>query len=268
MIGIAVVIALAGVLIGAFPLPAAVKRVEWYHYKPPSWVMKDFRVPSTEVRALTEMSRRDAIAPIADEHRLTLIERALAVQANDKLAGNATTRALLAFVAEQRRAGRLTKAQEFSFFQNAGITSFKVGMDLIAVPGQFGSRLNCAARLPEGFWISISYLDLTTERREVRWPVQKSARGLGATSYYMPALSEMRASGEHTVTAKIRVEVFEGDSARMTNGTLVFYEDRMDTVKFEGQPSSETERLESAKYQKQMEAFDPPPDNGALPSLR
>jgi hypothetical protein len=255
-LGFASVLLLATASVGVFLLLPAVERVEWYHYEPSSWVMQEFANPAFQGRALAEMNRRDLRSPISNGHRNIMIERALIEQAAPTVGRN--TKSLLEFLGRQWRSGRLTSAQEKRFFENAGQSSLGVGKEVsptravgrngLAAQPELMFLFNQSTRLPDGFWVSFTPVDVLIDGQAssiVRSFRPRQLAKLQSQPLIVSGLEVLRTPGNHTLEVTYRFEVYDGALVPTNrtgrpfetgNSTLLFSEDRSHSTTFTVKP--------------------------------
>jgi len=93
----------------------AFNAINWYHYKPASFVLADLDTPFICFHAIEELCRRDSAGKLPESSRQGLIERALRAQSTTPLA----RRNLLEYLSEAFVNGRLTQAQMDLFMDQA-----------------------------------------------------------------------------------------------------------------------------------------------------
>lgn len=173
---------LMGCLIVAFFIFTSVMQVDWYRYRPTSWVIGDLDSsnPALPDQAWKELKRRIAASGISAAQEHALIERALREQQS---AANtlAASDELVDYLDGRYAAGRLDAAEVQRFFDSA----MKIRFDVRPVVGPKDSiayRIACCGRGPSGWWMNESEGGFWIDDKKINHGISSGSGGFNGMS--------------------------------------------------------------------------------------
>ncbi len=179
--GIALIV-LALALLTA-PFIGALQQIDWYHYRPTSWVIGDLDAGSSAERdkAWTELQRRLADGSVSAAQQNRLVERAL----REQQAGGGPTgymSAMIDFLGKRYLDHKMSPAQSDAFFANA----MKLQLDVRPVVGQNDPvpfRISAIGHGPlEGWWMRMSEQGCWVDDRSINQGTMSSTGGFSGST--------------------------------------------------------------------------------------
>ena len=194
-------------------------RIDWYQYKPTSWVIDDAAsaTPAEATRAWTELQRRMTGGSLTEEQHAKLTEVALAEQANPT--GGPIGRSLLDYLGARAADGKLSELQKERFVDQAVKFTLTV-RPRIAKGDPVYYRIAHAGRGPsQGWWSSSTVKEIRINGKAVNQggfgSSGSSLGGPGATATSV----EFSEPGQHSLEADIEHSVRQGPMGDPNKGT-------------------------------------------------
>lgn len=155
--GVALVVLAAAVI--APTISRRLSRVDWYRYKPGSWLIDEVNEKKTSVRAARELMRREASGKLSTSVRMAMVDAILSDQNGQMVP---TIRQLLDFAGRQYEAGKLSESQKQKLFTNA------IGFGLLVRPtvapgDRVPFRLHLSKMMPQSWQARVTNLHVSVD---------------------------------------------------------------------------------------------------------
>jgi len=187
------------------PSTTAWQQIQWYHYRPTSWVMADLDSPATavKIKAWVELQRRLANGSLSAAQQNRLVERALREQQSGGGPAGYLS-GMVDFLGSRYLDHKLSTAQADGFFANALKLQLAV-RPRIGRDDPIPFRISAIGRGPQtGWWMRESQLGCWVDDRKIDQGTMSSTSGFSGQSsstYLQP-----QPAGKH----RLRVEVEVG----------------------------------------------------------
>jgi hypothetical protein len=202
-------------LLGLLPLAGLAtviaRQIDWYQYRPASWLVQDLTSPNFAQynRAWNELDRRHkssaGLSPSVEQKLIALALKQQAQPTSVPLQGE-----LVDFLGDMFLANKLTKSQSDLFFAQAIVLQLAVRPTVIAgddVP----YMLALTGRTPSNnWWFRISFIQAKIGDRVVR--DGGSTTFSGSASGNFGSYGKVTTPGKHTVETTNRIDFFNGPS--------------------------------------------------------
>ena len=207
------------VLLGLALLPfvamttGRVQTIDWYHYRPASWLVQDLSASSgpRATRAWNELERRRKLPAGLDpavEQRL--IEAALREQAQPT--PGPIGQILVDYLGGQFMANRLSKAQSDRFLAQGAVVQFVAIRRKTNVGDSIPYQLRSTARIPsKGWWVRFDTVKSTIDAQTIPQPGPTwMYTGPGTSINGFGTRTGAAAAGKHSLELITRIDVFQG----------------------------------------------------------
>lgn len=175
---------LIGILFLTLDFAGGLRHVDWYHYRPTAWVLKDLdaKSPPAQTKAWYELHRRSTDGSLSAAQQDAMVERALREQETGNGAGGYRV-AMVDFLFQRYRDGKLSDAQTARFFDNG----MKLKLDvrpLVGAPDRVPFSVFAIGRGPTmgmpmwGLWVQTNDLGMWIDGKKIDTP--KTSYGGGA----------------------------------------------------------------------------------------
>ena len=195
-------------------------QIDWYRYKPTSWVIDDAAspTPAMATRAWTELQRRMNEGSLAENQRAKLTEVALAEQA--KPSDGPIGRSLRNYLGTGAAEGKLSEAQKVRFVDQ-GVRFTLSARQRVAKGDPVYYRLAYTARGPdEGWWSNHGVKEIRIDGKKLSGG-SFSSSGTSSGSGGGAAATTMKFDepGPHTLELNLDQTMWHGRTSDLKKGT-------------------------------------------------
>ena len=205
-----IVLALAGVFLLSIHFTGALNRIDWYQYRPATWLVRDLADANRQARAMAELDRRRQAGRLGE----AIEDQITALALKEQVSPNPTplVQNLVDFVAARIEAGKLSDTLKDQFFEQAMGVTLQIRPTVIAGdPVPF--KVSRDGRGPSGdWWVIMACRGATLnggQTNSFRGSTSGSNFGSGSIGSSMPT----KDPGSHTIEATIAASVHKGRSS-------------------------------------------------------